>query len=428
MKEERKYWDEQIETMPLDKLRQLQEERLQALVARAYEKTALYRRKFDQLGIKPHDIETIEDLRELPLTEYMEDFCRTPLLEKMAVPWDEISVFGSTSGTVSGFTQPVPFTKRDLEIMLDQQARSYWAMGVRPWDTVMVTSGVDSIRRGFGQLGARFLFDETGRRNLDYQIKLADIMGVTIIQQLPSLMLRFLERARELGSEARNTKLRMIAGIGESWAETYKKKVEEEYGVAFRTAYASYESGMLSSQCGHGEGMHYWNDYFIIEILDLETKKPLGIGEEGEVVVTPLMLEAVPLIRYRTGDVAHLLPYEPCSCNRTQPKISMVKGRVTEITRVAGKNIMPIDIEEIIASIPQLGDQYQIIVDRPGELERLKVKVEHRPEAKDIGALKNQVEEAIYRDLGIESEVEIIDVGGIERALFKAQRLITTYK
>ena len=427
MTEERKYRDEGIETMPVDKLRKLQEERLQTLVARAYEKTALYRRKFDEAGVKPQDINTLDDLGKLPLTEYIEDFCQTPLPEKMTVPWDDTKVFASTSGTISGFTQPIPWTQRDYELMLEQQARCYWAVGVRPWDIVLVASGLDIVRRGFAHLGARFLLDETGRRNLDYQIKLTQIMGVTIIQQLPSLMLRFFERATELGIDIKKTNLRMVVGIGEGWAEAYKKKVEEEYGVVFRTAYGSFETGINSAQCGYGEGMHYWNDYFIIEIIDPETKEPLGVGEEGEVVVTSLMLETVPIIRYRLGDIAHFLPYESCPCGRTHPKLSMVKGRVTDIIRVAGRKIMSIDVEEVVATTTGLGDEYQIIVDKPGELEKLKVKVEHKPEIKDLGAVRNQVEEALHRAMGVESEVELVEMGSIGRALFKAQRVIKAY-
>ena len=172
--------------------------------------------------------------------------------------------------------------------------------------------------------------------------------------------------------------------------------------------------------------MHTDSDHLIVEVIDPETKQPLGPGEEGEPVVTTLIADAVPLIRYRTGDIGTLLPYEICPCGRTHPKISMIKGRVTQRMKVGGRNILPIDIEEIVAGIPGLGNEYQIILDKPSELERLRLKVEFKPDIRDLHALKQKVEEAIYRDLAIESGVELVPVGTLERTLFKAQRVITT--
>ena len=429
MAEERKYWDEGIETMPVDGLRKLQEERLQALVARAYEKTALYRRKFDEAGVKPQDIKTIDDLKKLPLTEYLKDFCQTPLSEKMVVPLEEVKVYASTSGTLSGFTQPIPFTRNDFEKFLDGEGRVRWTMGIRPSDVIQLLHGFHCCPIGiYNRLGATLVLGHSGRGNMDYQLGLIPAMGVTVLEHLPSLVLRYFERASEIGIDIRQTRLRLVFGVGEGWAESYKKKVVAQYGVPFRTCYGAAETPYGAVECEFGGGMHIFGDYSIVEIIDPETGKPLGPGEEGEVVVTYIGGETVPFIRYRMGDVARLLPYEPCPCGRTHPKLSMVKGRVAHITKVAGKRIMPIDVEEVVAATLGLGDEYQIVVDKPGELDKLKLKVEYRPEVGDLGALRNQVEEALYRALGIESEVELVEMGSIGRALFKVQRLITTYK
>jgi phenylacetate-CoA ligase len=427
MAEERRYWDEEVETMPLDKLKKLQEERLQALVARAYEKTGLYRRKFDKVGIKPDDIKTLDDLEKLPLTTYLEDFCRTPLVEKLAIPIEETKTIQSTSGTVSGFTQPILMSKRDWEFYSYGEARSRWTIGVRPGDIVQLLHSLESCPRGYEAIGTTVLFSSAGRWNLDHQIRLAKQMNVTVIEHLPSLALRYLERAKELGINIKETKLRLVSGVGESWAKAFKERMETQYAISFRTLYGTAETGGIGVECEQGGGMHLFADCGIVEVIDPETERVLGTGEEGEIVVTPLWVEAMPLIRYKTGDIGSLLPYEPCPCGRTHPKMSVVKGRVTHIIKIKEKKILPIDVEEVVASTPGLGDEYQIIVDKPGEQQRLKVKVESRPEVENLGALKNQVEETLYRDLGVESEVELVPMGTLGRPLFKAQRIITTY-
>jgi phenylacetate-CoA ligase len=267
-----------------------------------------------------------------------------------------------------------------------------------------------------------------GRGNLDYQIKLAQLVGVTVLQHLPSLMLRYFERAKELGIDIKkDTKLRKVGIFGESLAESYRSKLEAEYGVTIRSIYSSAEIPLVSYECLEGKGMHIFGDWCIVEVIDPETGEVLGPGEEGEIVATSLVNEAMPLIRYRMGDVASILPYKPCPCGRTHPKISAVKGRVAHIIKVSGKKIMPIDVEEVVASTPGLGDDYQIIMAKPGEQEKLKVKAEYKPEIKDVNTLKNQFEAALSRDLAVKSEVELVPIGTLGRPLFKAQRIIATY-
>jgi len=235
------------------------------------------------------------------------------------------------------------------------------------------------------------------------------------------------KRMKELGIDVRQTKLRMVSGVGEGWAESYKRKVDSEYGLPFMTLWGSVEPGAGAAECEQRRGMHIFSDLFFLEVIDPETQEPLPPGEEGELIVTPLLNEAMPPIRYRLGDVAKILPYEPCPCGRTLPKMSMLKERVPQIIKVKGKKILPIDVEEEIASTEQLAADYQIIVDKPGEQERLNIKMEYKPGVKDVRALRNQVEETFNRDLGIESEVELIPVGTIGRTTVKAQRVIRTY-
>jgi phenylacetate-CoA ligase len=429
MTQERKYWDEKIETMPLEELKKFQEERLREVVERAYRQTALYRRKFDQAGVKPEDIKTLEDLPKLPFTEYLEDYCSPPqgppLKDKMAVPMSEVDWVHSTSGTVSGFSQPRPLTAKDTKEFIDGEARYRWTAGVRPHDVVQILTGFDCCYRGYIHLGAKVFALSAGRGNMDFQIKLAQMMGATVIEHLPSLMLTYFDRARQLGIDLKQSGLRMVSGAGEGWAEAYKAKVEAEYGIPFRTGYGSVEGGLVSAQCEAGDGMHLMGDFVIVEIIDPETKRVLPIGEAGEVITTLLKgSEAMPLIRYRMGDVAKLLPYKPCPCGRTHPKISMVKGRVGDYITVKGKKLLPIDVEEVIASIPGLGYQYQIILQKPGEQDRLKVQVEHTVSPNKVASLEKRLKEALTEQLGVPAEVELLPLGSVPRKLFKAMRII----
>jgi len=298
--------------------------------------------------------------------------------------------------------------------------------GVRPDDVVQVLSGFTCCERGYERLGAMTLHGHAGRRNLDQQIKLANVMGVSVLEHLPSLVLQYFQRAEELGIDVKETRIRLVSGIGEGWANAYKKKIEKEYGIPFRTFYGSMEA-LGAAECEYGGGMHILGGVCIYEVVNIETLEPCGPGEEGELVVTPLHNEAVPLIRYRTGDIASILPYEACPCGRTHPKLSMIRGRISQIMRVGGKKLFPIDIEEVVATFPELGNEYQIIMDSPGELSRIKVKVETVREINNTAALKSRVEQAFNRDLGVDAEVDVVPPGTIERAIFKAQRVIKTF-
>ena len=426
MAQERKFWDPIVETMPLDKLRKLQGERLQEAVTHAYEKSALYRRKFDAVGIKPSDIKGVEDIAKLPLTEDAE-IRGTPFSEKLAIPLEQVKMFHSTSGTTTGVPEPVPFNQKSMDTFFYLESRGRWTMGVRPWDVVQVLTQFDCCFFGYKNLGATVVMLSAGRYRLDGQIRLTQSAGVTVLEHAPSLLLKYFERAQELGIDIKKTKVRMVSGVGEGWAESYKRKVEAQYGFPFMTLWGSVELGVASAECEARGGMHIFSDLFLIEVIDPETLKPLPPGEEGEIVLTPLWCEAMPLIRYRIGDVAKILPYEPCPCGRTSPKMSMVKGRISHIVKVKGVKIMPIDVEEIAASIEGLAENYQIVVDKPGELERLKVKMEYKPEVSNLSALGNQAEEAFNRNLGIDAEIELLPIGSIVSTTFKAQRVVTTY-
>jgi len=417
-----------IEKKSLKELKEIQNGRLRHLVKWAYERTGLYRRRFDEAGLKPKDIRNADDLKKIPPTRYLEDFVKTPLSDKLAVPMEEVKEVSSTSGTLSGFTQPFMMTKKEAKAYYQNEARMRAICGVTPSDVVQVLTGFECCRNGYYYLGSTVLMDHAGRRNMDHQIRLTQVMGVTVLEHLPSHVLLYFERAKQLGIDVKKTKLRMVVGVGEGWAEAYRKKVEKEYGIPFRSAYGLVETSVLAAECPEGGGMHTAMDNFIIEVIDPETGKNLVPGEEGELVITPLNNIAMPLIRYRTGDVGSVIPYQRCKCGNTHQKISLVRGRVAQFIKVGGNRILPMDIEEIVAITPGLGDEYQIILDSPGEPKRLKIKVEIRPETQNREAVKKEMEEMTRKNLGIGIEVEFVPLGTLARSLFKAQRVIRTYQ
>lgn len=424
---ERKFWNEEKETLPLQKLRKLQNERLQNAVDWAYKKTKFYRSLFDQAGVKPQDILTIEDLTQLPFTTDIEIATDIPLKDRLAIPEENIKMYHSTSGTV-GAVVPIPFSKKDMEAFLkDGEPRARWTMGVRPWDTIQVLTRFDCCFLGYKELGASIVLLSAGRYNTDHQIRLTKESGVTVIEHMPSLLLRYFERMEQMGIDIKDTKLRMVSGVGEGWAESYKKKIEEKYGIPFMTLYGAVETApFFAAECEARKGMHINADLGVLEVVDPETGKLLSEGEEGELVVTMFEREAMPLIRYRIGDVGSILPYEPCSCGRTMPKMSYVKGRVSQIIKISGRNILPIDVEEVVAEFEDLENEFRIICQKP-EMETLTLRIEHKSDAKPLRALKEKVEETLFRKLGINADVDLVPKGKLERVTFKAQRIEKLY-
>ena len=424
---ERKFWNEDIETMPPEKLRGLQEVKLQSAVEWAYQKTKFYRDLFDQGGVKPEDISSLEDVQKLPFTTDIEVATDIPLKDRLAIPEDEIKMFHSTSGTV-GAVVPIPFSQKDMDLFLKEaESRGRWTMGVRPWDVVQVLTRFDCCFLGYKELGASLVLLSAGRYNTDLQIRMTKDAGVTVIEHMPSFLLQYFERMEELGILVKETKLRMVSGVGEGWADSYKKKIEHRYGIPFMTLYGAAEtSPFFSAECEARKGMHINTDMGFLEVVDPDTGTPLAPGEEGELVVTLFQREAMPLIRYRGGDVGCILPYEPCSCGRTMPKISYVKGRVSQIMKISGKRVLPIDVEEVVARFEDLENEFRIVCEKP-EMEALKARIEVKKGVRGLNALKAKIEEALFQELGTDAEVELVPKGTLGRVSFKAQRIERLY-
>lgn len=428
MLKETDYWEPEIETMPLEKLRQKQEESLRSLVKRAYHKVTFYRKKFDELKINPQDINGLEALTELPLTRYLEDFVVTPLEDKLAVPWESITEIMTTSGTLSGFTQPIVMTDNDVEMINSLFGRCVRMAGVGKEDIIQLLGPFDSFLPVLKKLSSKVIPSIAGRMILDNQIMIAKSVGTSVIFTLPSYLVRLCERARELGIDLRNdTAIQIALGAGEPFSIPVKKRIEAEYGIYLYDMYGFSESAIVAGECRQRDGLHIWADHFLSEVIDPETLRPLSPGEEGELVITTLKKEAMPLIRYRTGDLTRLLDDKPCGCGRTHPKIAPIRGRVDHIIRIQGTKLLPSDIEDFIVGTPMLGNEYRIIADRKGELDILRIKVEQAPGISFTNELREEVEAGFHQKTSLRSQIEVVPHGTLQKTQFKAQRIISVH-
>ncbi|MFH1624400.1 MAG: AMP-binding protein [Pseudomonadota bacterium] len=424
MEKNRIYWKPEIETAPREKLVEMQEEKLRTLLKNAYERTVFYKRKFDKTGIKPEDIKSLDDVKHLPFTEYVEDFVTTPVEEKLMVPMDEIAVIWSTSGTLSGSPQLVLLSREEHRHVVSMVIRFLYLTGVTPQDTVFLLLSNDAWIMGIIELGAKVIPGLGPASIPDNQIKLIEKAKVTAVLTMPSYILHLVERGKSLGIDIKNTSLRMGIFVGEPWAESVRKKIEEEWGMVFYNAYGLAELPGRGGECQERSGIHIWADYSIIEIIDPKTGKILPPGEEGEIVITNLAPKAMPLIRYRTGDVAKILDQGVCGCGRTHPRISGIRGRVDHIINVGDVKVFPSDIEEVLGRTPGFGSEYQIIANKAGNQEVLEVKAEYREGTGNLKQLRNRLEDEIEAYLSVKVTVEMVAPGGLPKTMWKAQRIV----
>ncbi|MDY6968501.1 MAG: hypothetical protein SVR08_07610 [Spirochaetota bacterium] len=411
MNDEKKYWNPKMETMPLEKMKELQGKRLRELVALAYEKTNLYRQKFDKAGIKPSDINGVEDISKLPITDDVKDIRNTPFSDRLTIPLSDLERLNSTSGITTGQPEPIPFNKKDNAILLDSLAQARWTAGVKVNDVIQMLDNYDLSELCYEKLGSKILLLSAGRYMLDKQIIITKSAGVTVLEHFPSQLDRFIQEAARKGMALSDFSIRLIIGVGEPLAQSRRMNLEKLFNAPIMSIWETMELGAAAAECVARDGMHLFAQRLILEVIDPDTGKPLPDGEEGELIATPLLYETMPLIRFKTGDIAKMLPYKQCSCGRTLPKISMIRGRVSQIMNVNGKMILPIDIEEAIADVDGLAGDYQIISEGKRETSRLKLKLDYLSEIDDLRSLNNSVDESIKSSLGIDSEIELVQQG-----------------
>ncbi len=413
----------EIESLPLEKLRRLQSERLSQLAAYVYDRVPFYRGTFDQLGLKPSTILNISDISKLPIT-YKNDLRDHYPFGLLAVPQEEIRRIHASSGT-TGKPTVVAYTAGDLEIFAEVNARSLYAGGARPGMKIhnaygygLFTGGL-GIHAGAEKLGLAVVPVSGGMT--DRQLMLLQDFQPEVICCTPSYAQTLAEevKKRGIGKKALNLKFGVLGA--EPWTETIREDVEAGLGIVATNIYGLSEIiGPGVSQEDHeekGSGSYIWEDHFFPEILDPETKEPLPEGADGVLVITTLTKKGMPLLRYWTNDICNL-SYDKSS-KRTHVKMSSIKGRADDMLIIRGVNLFPTQVEVLIRDIPELEPHYLLVVSKKGALDRVDVRVEVKSTAMELSqleGLRTHLMQKIRNNIGLHMDVELVPRDSIPRS------------
>ncbi|MBU0497092.1 MAG: phenylacetate--CoA ligase [Candidatus Thermoplasmatota archaeon] len=424
------FWDSKNETMPLPQLKELQLKRLKKIVRYVYDNNQFYHQKFVDHNLKPADISTLTDIQKIPfLTKHdLREYYPFGLL---CTPQDDIIEIHASSGTTG---KPVvgPYTRNDVELWGEVMARSLWANGVRKNDMMQnaygygLFTGAHGFEKGAQKIGAAVITISSG--NTKRQINTLKDFGATVLACTPSYSLYIAEVAEEMGLQPHNDFQLKIGCFGaEAWSIEMRQKIEKRWGIMAHEHYGLTEiigPGVIS-ECRE-KHLHINADHFLPEIIDPLTGETLLAGEEGELVFTTLTKEAFPALRFRTRDLA-IISEERCSCGRTLPIQSRIKGRSDDMMKIKGVIVFPSQIEAALMKLPGVSDQYQIIKTTTGDITSLSVEIEPTEERYKVGhidELEKQAEDEIYSIINLHVPVTIIPPKTITRSTGKAKRVI----
>jgi phenylacetate-CoA ligase len=426
------YWQPAVETLPTAQLGELQLERLRATLENAYENIPFYRKKLDELGVRPGDVTGRGDVAGLPFTTKIDLRDHYPF-GMFARPRDKIVRVHASSGT-TGNPTTVGYTRGDLDVWADLIARTLAAGGVAPGDLLQNAFGYGLFTGGLGlHLGAERLgctVVPISGGNTERQLKIMRDFGATALSCTPSYAMYLADAARDRGLRPADLPLRVGFHGAEPWTNELRVQIEAGLGEHALDIYGLSEMGGpgVAYECLCKGGMHVNEDHYLAEIIDPETLRPLPEGEVGELVFTTLSREAQPLIRYRTRDLC-MLTSEPCACGRTSVRMSKPIGRSDDMLIIRGVNVFPSQIEEVLMSIPAIEPHYQIVVDRKGYLDVIEVWVEVGEDlfAETMGDLERfqrSVQAQIYNVLNIQVAVKLKEPKAIQRSEGKAVRVV----
>ena len=430
-------YDDELETLPREALQALQLKRLQNTVERVYNLVPFYRKKLDKVNVKPEDIKSLDDLKRLPFTT-KQDLRDNYPFGLFTIPLEQVVRVHASSGT-TGKPTVVGYSKRDIDIWSDLMARSLAAAGVSKGDIIQNAYGYGLFTGGLGahyggeRLGATVIPISGG--NTKKQIMIMKDFGSTVLTATPSYTLYLAETIHDMGVKREELKLRVGILGAEPWSEEMRNAIEEKLGIDAIDIYGLSEilgPGVAIECIEAKKGLHIWEDAFIPEIIDPETGEVLPDGEEGELVITTIQKEAIPLLRYRTRDITRIIK-EPCKCGRTHRRIERIKGRTDDMLIIRGVNIFPSQIESLLMETEGVEPHYQIIVDRVNNLDTMEVKVEvsekiFSDEIKHLQKLKEQIEKDIKDLYGISVKVTLAEPKTLQRFEGKAKRVIDKRK
>jgi phenylacetate-CoA ligase len=427
------FWNEEFETLPRAAIESLQLKRLQHTVQKAYASVPFYRESFVRAKVTPEMIKSLDDLRRLPFT-LKQDMRDNYPYGLFATPLEEIVRIHASSGT-TGKPTVVGYTQRDIDMWAELMARSFVAAGAHRGDIIHNAYGYGLFTGGLGahygaeKLGASVIPMSGG--NTKKQILIMQDFGSTVLTCTPSYSLYLAEAAAEEGIDLRALKLRIGIFGAEPWSEEIRDEIEAKLGIKAIDIYGLSEilgPGVAIECIEAQKGLHIWEDHFIAEIIDSATGEVLPPGEQGELVITTITKEGIPMIRYRTRDITRLIP-EPCICGRTHVRLERMSGRSDDMLIIRGVNVFPSQIESVLMTVDGVEPHYQLIVDREENLDTLEVQVEvnektFSDEIKVLQDLSSRIRKEIKDILGITCKVRLVEPKSITRSEGKAKRVI----
>lgn len=432
-----KYWNEKIETLPSEEIKKHQLQKLKEQVKYCYVNSIFYHKKFDSVGLKPDDIKTFDDLKKIPFT-VKDDLKENYPYGMVAAKPEEIVEIHASSGT-TGSPIVGAYTKNDLDIWQEIMARSLYTTGGRPQDVIHIAYGYGLFTGGFGfhygaqKLGTRIV--PIGGGMTQRQITLMKDLEVTILACTPSFAVYLAESmVKEDVVPQRDLKLKRGIFGAEPWSQQIRQRIEKELVIEAFDIYGLTElcGPGVSVECPEHNGLHVWEDHFIVETIDPDTGESLPDGQEGELVFTALGKTGLPILRYRTRDISKIT-HEKCNCGRTHARMLRVTGRSDDMLIVRGVNVFPSQIEFAVMQFSELASHYLIVLDRPGALDTFLVKVELTEQAQknsqlDTKQLKRDIQKRIYIVTGLSADIEIVNPNELPRSEGKTQRVLDLRK
>ena len=425
-------WDPENECLHGSALQDLQLDRLKKIVRKLWKNVPYYRQKMQVVGVTPTDIRKLEDIRKLPFTT-KEDLRLCYPYEAFAVPLEKCVRIHASSGT-TGKPTVVGYTRKDMDTWTNLCARFLVAGGLTSKDVVHIAFSYGLFTGGFGlhygaeRVGAAVIPASSGRT--ERQISIMKDFGSTALVCTPSYAVYIGEVLQNMGITPDALALRLGFFGGEFWSEHIRREIQAKLGIIATDNYGLSEiiGPGVSGECLEQNGMHIWEDHFYPELIDPETCEPVDPARGGELVLTTLTKEAIPLIRYRTRDIC-TLRRDPCPCGRTSVRMSKVSGRSDDMMIIRGVNVFPSQVEEVLLEVKGTLPHYQLVIKREGVMDRLEVRVEvneqyFSDEMKRLHEMEKMLEHKLENLLGLRADIKLVEPKTIERSEGKAKRVL----
>jgi len=427
-------FNKKMETLPRKEIRELQLKRLKETVKKLYENVPFYQNKFKELKIKPTDIKTLEDIRKLPLTT-KDDLRNNSPFGMMVTPLDNCIELHASSGT-TGVPITVCYTPNDIDVWSEVMARCLSMSGLTKKDIFQnpipygTFTGAFGFHYGAQKVGA--LVIPSGMGQSERQLKLMDYYDTTFISGVASYAMRLSQVAQEIDVDLEKLKVRNGLFGAEMFTPGLKKRIMNAWNMDVHDIYGLTEmcGPGVSTDCDQHDGLHLWEDHFLIEVLDPITLEPVEPEEEGEIVLTTLTKEGMPLLRYRTRDIAKIYDQEVCDCGRTHVKHTTIKGRSDDMIIIRGTNIYPGQIESVLMKNQEVGGNWRMVLDTKNDVDMLTVEVESKNQLSQVESadleesLKNDIKSVIV----FTPRVTVLPPNGIPQEGLKAKRVIDNRK